>query len=282
MNKLIDFHCRYAEFSGISKEVTDAHGLIIPDAYKTAADIAKLAIATNTHVLPFDPVLEAENIGGLVKYDESNLGPRKAEDIVTSIDELAALPLIDVTKGRLSETINALSILRENGIDATAELHGPITVINGVADIMKILMGWRKKPEIMDAFFQHMIVGLVDYAKALKQVGCNVIYYTDSPGSLDIIGPKYAKQLVEGFTVPLLKALSEALGDDCLVHLCPKTSLMLAGFEKAQWKKLTLDQPMPYQEACQFAVGKINIAGQRCRKDTNLEVSVINYLELTE
>lgn len=282
MAKLIDFHCRYAEFSGISKETAEANGLSIPQAYMRADSIAKLAIALGMNVLPFDPVLEAENLGAKIKYDDSNLGPRKAEDLISSIDDLPKLSPMDVSIGRLSETVNALEILNSSGTNATVELHGPITILNGLGDLMKMLMGWRKKPEIMAEYFRLIAKGLVDYALAARNAGAKIIYYADSPGSLDIIGPKYTKQVVEEFTIPFLKALDEALDGQCVVHLCPKTSFMLAGCEKAVWKKYSLESPMSYHDACVSASGKIRFLGQRCRKDNNLTVQTLNYLELTE
>jgi len=280
MAKLIDYQCKYAQYSGMSKEDAAAKGLSLPEAYFHAEQIA--ALVGDDPVLPFDPVLEAENLGAKIKYDDSPLGPRKEADIVTKIDQLAELPSMDVTKGRLAETIKAVGILRQAGLDASIELHGPITIINGVADLMKILMGWRKKPEVMDQFFRNISEGLTDFALAAREAGCKIIYYTDSPGSLNILGPKYAKQVTENFTVPFLKELDARLPQDCVIHLCPKTSFLLAGCEKAQWEKLTLDSPLPYKQACLKACGKVRVLGQRCRKANNIITDRIHYLKLTD
>lgn len=280
MAKLMDFKCKYAEYSGMSQELAAAKGLSLPECYMHAEQIA--ALSGSDVVLPFDPVLEAENLGAKIKFDGSSLGPRKEEDIVSKIDQLKELPALDVNKGRLVETLKAVKLINENGGNATVEMHGPITIINGLADIMKILMGWRKHPEIMDEFFSLLIGGLTDYALAAREAGANIIYYTDSPGSLNILGPKYAKQVTENFTLPLLLALDEKLDRDCVIHLCPKTSFLLAGCEKAVWKKLQLDSVRPYREACEAACGKVRILGQRCRKDDQIQVKVINYLELME
>ncbi len=280
MAKLIDYQCRYAEYSGISEEAARAKGLSLPEAYFSGEQIA--ALAGENPVLPFDPVLEAEAMGAKIKFDASPLGPRKEEDIVTKIDQLAELPVMDITKGRLSETLKAVRLINQSGSSASIELHGPVTIVNGVSDLMKILMGWRKKPEIMDAFFAKVSEGLVNLALAARDAGCRVIYYTDSPGSLNILGPKYARQITENFTVPFLTELDARLPEDCVIHLCPKTSFLLAGCEKAQWKKLQLPQPMLYKDACLFACGKVRILGQRCRKAENITVTCINYLEITE
>ena len=280
MSKLIDYSCKYAEYSGISKEDAAAKGLSLPEAYFSADAIA--ALAGENPVLPFDPVLEAESMGAKIKFDDSPLGPRKDTDIVTKIDELALLSPMDVSCGRISETLKAVRAINEAGGNATVELHGPVTIINGVSDLMKILMGWRKAPEVMDQFFAKVSEGLIGFALAAYDAGCRVIYYTDSPGSLNILGPKFAKQITENFTVPLLKKLDETLPADCVVHLCPKTSFLLTGFEKAQWRKFEIDEKMPYKDACLFALGKVRILGQRCRKADNITVSHINYLHLNE
>ena len=278
MAKLIDYHCRYADYHGISKDNAAAKGLHLPEAYCHADQIAKLA--GQQAVLPFDPVVEAEAMGANVKMDDSPLGPRKGEDIVTSVDQLLDLSPMDFETGRLAETIKAIKIINDAGGDATFELEGPIAIINGVADIMKILMGWRKKGDVMNEFFARVSADLVQLALHVYDAGARVIYYTDSAGSLDILGPKYAKQITENFTVPFLKELDAKLPEDCVIHLCPKTSFLLAGCEKAQWKKLHFEQPMPYKEACKAACGKVRILGQRCRKATDIHVSCINYLEL--
>lgn len=83
-------------------------------------------LAGSHAVLPFDPVLEAENLGARVTLDDSPLGPRKACDAVTSIEQLADLPRLDVTKGRLSETISAIRLINDGGGKASMEIHGPI------------------------------------------------------------------------------------------------------------------------------------------------------------
>ena len=286
MAKLIDFKCRYAEYTGISKELAAAEGLSLPEAYMDSDSLAKLALAMNRKdgycVLPIDPITEAENLGASLKYDDSPLGPRKDKEVITKVEQLAELPPMDVTKGRIAQTLAAVRKINQEGGKATIEIDGPIAIINGLADIMRMLMGWRKNPEAMNVFFTNLVKGLTDYALAAREAGCELIYYTDSPGSLNIVGPKYAKQIVESFTVPFLKTLDEKLDKDCVVHLCPKTSFMLVGCEKASWQRLELDKPMSYIDACMAAKGKARFLGQRCRKDDKIEVSHINYLKLND
>ena len=278
MAKLTDFNCRYAEYRGMTAEDAQAMGLSLPDAYLHGETIARLI--PKNGVLPLDPVLEAENLGALIKLDDSPLGPRKAEDAISGIEQLSEIGELDPQRGRLMETLKAVELINQSGGSATIEMHGPIPVITGLTDMMKVLVGWRKHPEVLDTFFQKLIDGLTKYACAARKAGCQVLYYTDSPGSLNILGPKYAKQITESFTVPFLKALDEQLDSQCVVHLCPKTSFLLTGFEKARWKTLPLNETMAYTDACRAACGRVRFLGQRCRKDKDIQVDRIHYLEL--
>ena len=59
MAKLIDFKCKYAEYSGISKEKASEKGLSLPESYFHAEQIAKLA--GSQAVLPFEDVYKRQS-----------------------------------------------------------------------------------------------------------------------------------------------------------------------------------------------------------------------------
>lgn len=289
MAKLIDFKCKYAAFAGISNEFVESLGLKLPDAYKSAESIAIVAAARRKAddnvfcVLPSDPVLEAEALGAKIKYDDSNLGPRKDVDVISTVDELANLPRIDLEHGRIAEVLKACQILKSQGEKVAIEVNGPFSIFNGLMEIQKILMAWRKKPELMQQIFDRIREDLVAYFVAAKNAGCDMLFYTDSAGGLNIIGPRYGKQYVEWFTLPLLKSLDETLPPECIVHLCPKTAFMVAGCGNAIWKQIPIDGNMKYGDACLSLAGKVRFMGQRCRKEENAPVSNhLCYLELTE
>ena len=83
MAKLIDYHCRYADYSGMSKDDAAAKGLSLPEAYCIAEQIALLA--GPQAVLPFDPIVEAEAMGAdaviNVRYASSAIMQGAAEVI---------------------------------------------------------------------------------------------------------------------------------------------------------------------------------------------------------
>lgn len=280
MAKLIDYPCKHNEYKGLPIDKFIEAGIEIPASYNIADKLVEMARLEDFHYFPIDPVLEAENLGALIKMDQSPLGPRKDSDIITDITMLKDLPKLDPAKGRYAETLKAVCMLNEEGHNAYFEIRGPFTVLSGLGDIMTVLMGWRKHPEVLEAFFQNLIEGLCDCAMAAREAGAGIIYYSDGPGSLQVLGPKYARKVVESFTVPFLKELDSRLDSESVVYLCPKTAFQLVGCDAAQWKKLDLGETMTYRDACNAAKGKVRFLGQRCFKNDGIEVCSINYLEL--
>ena len=280
MAKLIDYPCKHNAYSGLPIDKFIEAGLEIPASYGNSDTIVEIARVADLHYFPLDPVLEAENMGASIKMDDSPLGPRKADDLITDVTQLADLPELDPSKGRYAETLKAVCRLNEAGHRAYFELRGPFTVLSGLGDIMTVLMGWRKHPDVIESFFNSLINGLCNCAAAAAEAGAGIIYYSDGPGSLQVLGPKYTKKVVEAFTVPFLKELDRRLDKDIVVHLCPKTSFQLAGCDAAEWKKLKLDEALPYDKACEAAKGKVRFIGQRCFKSEDIMVNNINYLEL--
>lgn len=280
MPKLVDYPCKHNDYKGLPINKFQEAGIDIPAAYCSAEKIVEMSKVADFHYFPLDPVLEAENLGALIKMDANPLGPRKDADLITNVAQLADLPKLDPTKGRYAQTLAAVKELNASGHKAYFEIRGPFTILSGLGDIITVLMGWRKNAETIDAFFSALIDGLCDCAVAARDAGAGVIYYSDGPGSLQVLGPKYAKKVVESFTVPFLKELDRRLDDDSIVYLCPKTAFQLAGCDAAEWKKLQLGETMPYSKACEVAKGKVRFLGQRCFKNADMDVSVINYLEL--
>ena len=278
MAKLIDFKCKYANFKGIDKDYFKSIGLEIPDAYHHAKTIAKISQSIKLKennvfcMLPFDPVIEAEALGAKIKYDDSNLGPRKEADMISSVTDLESLPQMNINNGRLAETLKAVEILKSQGETVAIEVHGPFGILNGLMDIQKLLMAWRKNPQLIQNIFNRFQDDLVNYYKAARAAGCDLLFYTDSSGSLNIIGPKYSKQLVDWFLYPFFKRLESELDRDCIVHLCPKTAFLLVGCEKATWEKIQIDGEKKYGEAVLSLSGKVRLMGQRCRKEENATV----------
>ena len=80
------------------------------------------------------------------------------------------------------------------------EVSGPITILNVLIDIKQIFKGMRKDFEFMKSVFHKVGTQILSYIKEAKKYGVDFISYADSAGGVNILGPKMAEQMVEGFT----------------------------------------------------------------------------------
>jgi uroporphyrinogen-III decarboxylase len=274
MPKLIDFKCQYADFRGVTPEYAETLGVKLPDLYLNAEDMATLAMEIKKErnssfcKLPFDTCVEAENLGAVIQYDESPLGPRKLRDLLSDTEEVLNLPAIDPTKGRMAEILRACKLLTDKGETVALGIRGFFDILNSLMDIQKVFMTAAMKPDVMVQVCEKIRRDLLTYFLAAEKAGCSLFFYSDSTGGLNIIGPRYGKKMVEWFTYPLIKELSEVLSSESLLHLCPKIAFMLAGSGKADWKQEETHGEKDFLEAYR-ANPNIKITGQRCNRNLN-------------
>ena len=98
MADIREYKCTYSNSVGISAEVTEGLGLEFPDAYMHSGTMQTLAKAIKKHddsdfvLLPFCRTVEAEAMGAVLNYGDSNTGPRAKDPICANMDEVLALP----------------------------------------------------------------------------------------------------------------------------------------------------------------------------------------------
>ena len=84
---------------------------------------------------------------------------------------------------------------------------------------------------------------------------------------MNILGPKMAEQMVEGFTYDFLKEAQEYSDEHTLLMLCPKTTFALLGTEKAELADIDIPAGSTYGEGCIEVLGKAKIVGIQCVKN---------------
>lgn len=273
MGNIKDFKCTYDNASENSPEVAKALGLAFPDAYLHADTMAALSKANkekegNTMcILPFCHTVEAEAMGGIITLGNEVAGPRAKEYVYSNYEELANLPSIDFSKGRIKEVLLACQQLREQGEHVVLEVSGPITLLNVLIDTKHIFKGMRKNPEFMKQVFWKVGEEILRYVEEAKKHGVDMISYADSAGGLNILGPKMAEQMVEDFTYEFLKKLRTFADDHTLIMLRPKTTFALLGTEKAELVDVPVSGEVPYGKGCIEVIGKAKIVGQQCIKN---------------
>lgn len=288
MEKIIDFKCGYDNSVGIGKEILDKAESKFPECYKKYGDLVRIAKELKKKgedsfcQLPFCHTLEGEALGGIINLGDENIGPRAKKYICTSVDELLKLPEIDYKKGRIAEVLKACKILREENENVILSISGPFTIFNVLIDPVYIFKALRKKPELMQKVFSKLQKELIRFIEEAKKINVNIISYADSSGGVNILGPKFANQVVRMFTYPFLKEVEKLIDKDMIITLCPKTTFALLGTQKAVWNDISVEEDIKYTKGIESVIGKAKFVGQMCIKNKKyrLKNGVIKEVKL--
>ena len=286
MGEIREYKCTYSNSVGISTEVTSGLGLEFPDAYMHSETMQVLAKAIKEHdgsdfcLLPFCRTVEAEAMGAVLNYGDANTGPRAKDPICEGIDDVLALPDIDVTKGRMAEVIDACRSLKEQGETVCLEVTGPFTMLNALMEPRKVFKAYRKDREGMQKVLDKLGANLLRYIEAGKKAGIDVFIFSDSAGAPELIGPKFMTQAVEDFYHPFLKKASELMDESCIFLLCPKFTFAVRDTGFGEFKERELEPGTDFLQAMLQMRGRAKIGGQVCIKNIGVKLANGRFREI--
>ena len=278
MSDIREFKCTYSNSVGISAETTAGLGLEFPDAYMHSSTMQTLAKAIKSHdasdfvLLPFCRTVEAESMGAVLNYGDANTGPRAKDPICANMDEVLALPDIDFSKMRIHEVLDACRSLKEQGENVCLEVTGPFTILNALMEPRLVFKAYRKDREKMKAVFEKIGTQLLRYIDEGKKAGVDIFIFSDSAGSLDILGPKFLTNAVEDFYDPFIRNVSDIMDDSCIFLLCPKFTYALVDTGHAEFTDHQLESGIDFMQAMLSMKGKAEIAGQVCVKNIGVKL----------
>lgn len=265
-----DYACRpEASDQGIAGLIRE-YDLPVPEIYKKREQMIKAAVLEREKrkkpfcTLPFDHTLEAENMGGSIRYGNEKAGPRAAAPVCSSLEELSFLSRMDPESGRMAETLAACRMLREQGEEVVFQMSGPYTIWNTLIELKQVFKAARKTPEQVEALFQKLEEDLLGLLLEVKKNGVRMVSYADSAGGLSILGPRMLEWTTDVFTAPFLRKAEHILGQEMVMILCPKTACALEDTGSAVREEIALPEEMTYQKACIYAAGKARFPAQMC------------------
>ena len=278
MAKIRNFNCTYGNSVGISREITEPLGLEFPDAYKHRETMAQLSRAIKEHdgagfcLLPFCRTVEIEAVGAPINYGDENAGPRAAEPLCSTPEEMLSLSDIDFSKGRIREVLEACRILADQGEHVCLEIVGPWTQMQSLMDPRTLFRCQRKQSEVVLQVMEKIGGQLLRYVDEARGCGVEIITYSDSAGTLNILGPRLLEQTSRDFTVGFLKRLLQHAGDGMVIQLCPKIAYALVDCGLATTKVHDLGERVDFMEAILRLKGEVGIVGQACIKNIGVTV----------
>lgn len=284
--KIRNFNCTYSNSVGVSAEVTDGLGLEFPDAYRHRDTMAVLAKAIEEHdgagfcLLPFCRTVEVEAMGADINYGDANQGPRARNPICETSADLLALPEIDFSTGRVREVLEACRLLEQEGETVCLEIVGPFTMLTALMEARKVFKMWRKEREAALQVMGKLGAQLLRYVDEAREAGVDIITYSDSAGSLDILGPRVMEEATREFTYGFVKELQEHIDDQMIVQLCPKFAFALLDTGLAEVKVHDFGEKVDFLDAMLALRGKAKILGQACIKDIGVSIGSGHVQEL--
>lgn len=275
MTKIRMYRCK--PFSaGVSREITDPLNMEFPKAYQNRDDMVTLSLAVKQHggaafcLLPFDKTVEAEALGANINLGDANAGPRGADPVCNSLEDLQNLPTIDFTQGRAHEVLEACRVLADRGEVVALEVSGIWTVLSTLMEPRVAFRLYRKNREEMVQVMRRIGEQLLAYVDQAREHGVRIITFADSAGTVDILGPKLAAQSAEDFTCWFLRELSARLGSDMIAQICPKITYALIDTGFAEFKDHDMGGKVNFLEAALKMSDTVKLVGQACLKSPSL------------
>lgn len=289
MRKITEFHCEPENLDGRQKEDALKAGCVFPEAYIQQEKMIKLAKFYKKSSgdvfceMPFCHTLEAEALGADIRLGDGTTPPRVGKYCCETVEELLALPQMQLESGRMGETLRACRELTQNGEKVVFNLSGPLTICNSLIDIRTIFKAFRKCPEQMKKLLDKFCQEELRVIAAAEEAGVRWFSYADSAGAVSMIGPKLMEQLTETFTMPFLIQACRQMHRDSMMILCPKTTFALLGTDLGTLRDVKLPEVMTYHEACARMAGTVKIAGQMCmkRREYQLKNQILKEIVLT-
>ena len=248
-----DFACDMHE-NYLTEELLAEHAALFPHAFYRAPEMAALAgilaekLASPIAFLPFDYMAEAEALGARVKGGADIAGLRGDGHILQELRQLAALPAMDFSTGRIAQILAAINLVKQAGYTPCLNLTGFLTVTDCLLPITQVFMGWQKEQAVLKQFFNRFAQHLLAYVTLARQNGAAIFSYADPMAAISLVGPKLSKEICENYTAPFLKALQKH-EKGVVLHLCGKTSYALEQAGLAKTEVLPLAEPMLYTQA---------------------------------
>ncbi|GAA0865560.1 uroporphyrinogen decarboxylase family protein [Paraclostridium tenue] len=286
----MNFICNQNDNENIPIALIKALDIKFPDFHTNKYDIAYISKGLKKYKndsickVPFCTTVEAEAFGGIINLGDLKSTPRVKSYAYNSLDELFNIKNIDFNKGRINEVLEAVSILNNEGEVVALNVCGPITIISLLIDLKYFYKGIRKNKNQINDFMKLIEDNIVNYIIKGYENGAKIISYSDPVGDVNIVGPKVYENIVSVTTLNIINRVSNKL-DDCIIHLCGKTSTALYNIGAYDFNKIKYNNKITYGQAiCNLLDTKgVKIIGNNCMKKTPCKVkeSIIYSINLS-
>ncbi len=204
-----------------------------PEGHEKGETMAKQALAAHTIIgfdavrVPFCQTFEAAALGCTIKSGGTE-GIPGIEHPPTpyKLDDTPVFPDDFLSRGRIPELLKAVRILKkELGDDVVivGGIIGPFTIAGSLLDNVPILKATFKTPEKLRPFLDVGEKAGTTLAKALIDVGVDIISVEDMTASPELIAPKTYRD----YEMEYQKKQFEAIPVPKILHICGNVDLIV-------------------------------------------------------
>ena len=228
MGKMV-FKCAGQDLEVIPEDAVAAIDSSYRDVYSRREAITAMALEMKRRKhdsvckVPFCVSVEAEALGAHVRVENSIIPPALHGYACKSSDDLAVLPEIDFSRGRIHEVLESVRTLAGQGECVSVRVEAPFTILMMLMDLTRIASCFRRSPEVLYGALDHIGNQLAGYIRLATEQGARIISYADPSGIPDYIGSEFYRELCAKPTCRVLHKVRPYMQHG-LVHLCGRTS----------------------------------------------------------
>ncbi len=241
-------------------------GIMWPEAHMEAEQMAGLAMSVYDYGLfenygvPFCMTVEVEGMGAKVDMGSTKFEPHVIEYIMKSISDYKNIKHLDINKGRVKVTTDAISILKtkNTGIPIIGNVTGPISVTSSLMEPVIFYKELRRKKEDVHKLMEFVTNQIIEFGKAQVKSGADVIAISDPSGTGEILGPTYFEEFAVKYINMLIDGIRETYNDiPIIVHICGQMHKVYSGIKKLNTDAFSFDAMVSIKELKEHMEGKV-------------------------
>lgn len=277
------FECKRNKTDSIPEIILEKLNISYEEANNDADKMAVLSKALKIYknnkycTIPFCHTVEAEAFGSTVIFDQK-VGNRISKYCISETSSIEKIKTINLREGRISEVLNSIKILKDNGEDIILYVTGPISVATSIFESQLFYKAVRKERDKINKLLAVIEDSIVEYiSEAIKQ-GVDIISFADPAGTIDIVGSKVYAEITGKSVYNILKRIENKLTNTItIVHLCGKTSTSLeaVGLLKSEKVGVSGESYFEMIENIKKERKDINFIGHWCLKSNKSSNEVI-------
>ena len=221
------------ELEPILRELGVAYEDALKDGNAMARVMDKVREASNmTYTfLPISNYLMASCLGTRIRWDPK-YGDRVAKETFTTCKEAASFLPEDIRREPLEPLFKAMDILKSMGSRVIVSVTGPVTLLSFLIPLEEIYKAMAKRGKSFMRLLNIMEEFSAEQIRKLDSFRPELIYFVDTIGTLDLVGPALFKKVSGPSYLSVLKRTEDSVTP---IYMCPKnmTSLFSAKLIKS-------------------------------------------------